>query len=158
VEAIAEIRDARLDERDALRELHRRSSLIWDADRAHLEAHPEVFGVAAEAIAEGRVRVAVAEEGALVGFSVIARVEPGVCDLDDLFVDPDLMGRRIGAALVEDVAARAREAGDRELAVTANPDAIGFYERVGFARGESVPTQFRPGMRMRRALIAAPRS
>ena len=73
-------------------------------------------------------------------------------------VDPDLMGRRIGAALVEDVAARARQAGVCELAVTANPDAIGFYERVGFARGESVPTQFRPGMRMRRALIAAPRS
>jgi N-acetylglutamate synthase-like GNAT family acetyltransferase len=112
--------------------------------------------VEAEAIAEGRARVAVGRQGTLLGFSVIAPVEPGVCELDDLFVDPDLMGRRMGAALVEDVAARAREAGDRELAVTANPDAIGFYERVGFARGESVPTQFRPGMRLRRALIAAP--
>jgi ribosomal protein S18 acetylase RimI-like enzyme len=148
------IRNARPMERDALRELHRSSSLIWESDRANLEAHPELFGVAAEAIAEGRTRVAVDSDGILLGFSVIARVEPGVCELHDLFVDPDAMGRHIGRALVEDVAARAAAAGDRELAVTANPDAIGFYERVGFTRGESVPTRFRPGLRMRRALLA----
>jgi N-acetylglutamate synthase-like GNAT family acetyltransferase len=151
---VMEIRDARPEERDALRELHRRASLIWDADRPHLEAHPELFGVAAEAIAEGRTRVAVDADGSLLGFSGIARLEPGVCELDDLFVSPDVMRQGIGAALVEDVAARATAAGDRELAVIASPDAIGFYERVGFARGESVPTRFRPGVRMRRALTA----
>src|SRR5262249_29905746 len=131
-----EIRCARLDERDALRALHRRSSLVWDADRPQLEAHPELFGVPVEAVTEGRARVAIGPDGALLGFSVIARVEPGVCELEDLFVDPDAMTRGIGSALVEDVASRAAAAGDRELAVTANPDAVGFYERVGFSGGE----------------------
>jgi GNAT superfamily N-acetyltransferase len=152
--AIFEIRDAGHDDRDAVRELHRRSSLVWDADRASLEAHPELFGVSIEAIDEGRARVALAPDGTLVGFSVIAHVEPGVCELDDLFVDPEVMTQGIGSALVADVATRALAAGDRVIVVTANPDAIGFYERVGFARGASVPTQFRPGMRMRRALAS----
>jgi N-acetylglutamate synthase-like GNAT family acetyltransferase len=156
--AIFEIRDAGHDDRDAVRELHRRSSLVWDADRANMEAHPELFGVSIEAIDEGRARVALAPDGTLLGFSVIAHVEPGVCELDDLFVDPDVMTQGIGSALVADVATRAVAAGDSEIAVTANPDAIGFYERVGFARGESVPTQFRQGMRMRRALASPPAS
>jgi GNAT superfamily N-acetyltransferase len=152
VEPVVEIRDARPDERDVLRDLHRRSSLIWAADRPHLEAHPEVFGVAAEAIAEGRARVAVGSWGRLLGFSVTASREPGIRELDDLFVDPGAMRGGIGTALVEDVVAQAAAHGDREIAVTANPDAVGFYERVGFIAGEPVPTRFRPGLRMRRAL------
>jgi hypothetical protein len=86
VESTAEIRDARPDERKMLRDLHRRSSPVWEADRG------------------------------------------------------------------EDVVARAVAAGDCEIAVTADPDALGFYERVGFVSGESVPTRFRPGVRMRRTL------
>jgi GNAT superfamily N-acetyltransferase len=152
MEPTTEMRDARPDERDALRDLHRRSSLVWDADRPHLMAHPEVFGVAGEAIAEGRVRVAVDAGEALLGFSVIGRVRAGVCELDDLFVDPDAMRRGIGRALVEDVVVRAASGGAREIAVTANPDAVGFYERVGFVRGDMVPTRFRPGIRMRRTV------
>ena len=29
----------------ALRDLHRRSSYIWEEDRAQLDAHPDLFGV-----------------------------------------------------------------------------------------------------------------
>jgi GNAT superfamily N-acetyltransferase len=152
VESTAEIRDARPDEREMLRDLHRRSSLVWEADRPHLEAHPELFGVAAQVIAERRARVAVGVAGELLGFSVISHHDPGVCELDDLFVAPEAMRCGVGAALVEDVVARAVAAGDCEIAITANPDAIGFYERVGFVSGQSVPTRFRPGVRMRRAL------
>jgi N-acetylglutamate synthase-like GNAT family acetyltransferase len=150
MEAPARIRDARLEEREALRELHRSSSLVWEADRANLEARPELFGVAEEAIAEGRIRVATGGDGELLGFSGIAREEPGVCEIEDLFVAPEAMGRRVGRALIEDLVAGAAAAGDREIAVTANPDAVGFYERLGFVGGESVPTRFRPGLRMAR--------
>lgn len=153
MDSIAEIRDARRDEREMLRDLHQRSSLVWETDRPHLQAHPELFGIAAQVIAERRARVAVGVAGGLLGFSVISRLEPGVCELDDLFVAPEAMRCGVGTALVEDVVARAVAAGDCEIAVTANPDALGFYERVGFISGESVPTRFRPGVRMRRALV-----
>lgn len=50
-----DIRGAQLHERPALTDLHRRSSYVWEEDRAHLDAHPDALGVAAEAIDEGRV-------------------------------------------------------------------------------------------------------
>jgi hypothetical protein len=39
--------------------VHRRSSYVWEEDRANLEAHPDALGVASEAIADDRGRVAV---------------------------------------------------------------------------------------------------
>ena len=37
----------------------------------------------------------------------------------------------------------------REIGVTAEPRAAAFYERLGFTRGEEVPTRFGPAVRMR---------
>ena len=52
-------------------------------------------------------------------------------ELDDLFVEPDSMGLGIGRLLVDDVASRAADAGADHVAVIANPNALGFYERSG---------------------------
>jgi hypothetical protein len=83
---IAEIRCAEPLERSALGELHRRSSWVWEEDRAVLEAHPDALGVARDAIAQRRVRVALARAGAA---GVLGRGGRGVCELDDLFVDSE---------------------------------------------------------------------
>ena len=85
---ITQIRTATAAEREALSELHRRSSYVWEGDRADLDAHPDALGVAAEAIAAGRVRVAVGTAGALIGFSVVANGPDGVCELDDCSASP----------------------------------------------------------------------
>lgn len=149
---VSSIRDATPDEREALGELHRRSAMVWEEDREKLEAHPEVFGVSSAAIAAGRVRVAVGGDGKALGFSVVADVGEGVCELDDLFVEPAALGEGIGTALVEDAVARHRAAGFREMAVTAAARTFGFYESVGFAVGEPVRTRFGPAARLRRSL------
>jgi GNAT superfamily N-acetyltransferase len=112
--------------------------------------------VAAEAIADGRVRVAVGHGGELLGFSVVADAPAGVCVLDDLFVEPDLMRQGIGRALVEDAAARALLAGWREMTVVADPRNFAFYESVGFVVGEPVATRFGPAVQLRRALRPSP--
>ena len=150
--SVREIRIAKPGERVALGELHRRSSYVWEEDRANLEAHPDALGVAHEAIAGGRVRVAVGQAGELLGFSVVADATAGVCELEDLFVDPDVMRQGIGRALVEDVAARATATGYREMTVVAHPRNFGFYASVGFVPGEQVNTRFGPAARLRRRL------
>jgi len=150
--AVAAIRFATPGEREALGDLHRRSSLVWEEDRANLEAHPEVFGIPAEATSGQRVRVAVDEEGAVLGFSVVADAGEGVCELEDLFVEPAIMRGGVGTALVEDVATRHAAAGFREIVVTAAPRTFGFYESVGFTVGEPVATRFGPAARLRRRL------
>ncbi|HXR29116.1 MAG TPA: GNAT family N-acetyltransferase [Solirubrobacteraceae bacterium] len=145
-------RDARPNEREALGELHRRSSWVWEEDRPMLSAHPDALGVAPEAIAERRVRVAVDARGRLLGFAVVASVEPQACELDDLFVEPDMMRRGIGRALVADAAASALASGLRWMRVVAHPRNFPFYESVGFTPGEPATTRFGPAARMSRRL------
>lgn len=142
------IRDARPDEALALEALHRRSSNVWDEDRAHLAAHPDAIEPPHQAIQEQRVRVAVDVDGRPLGFSVVLPVEDGGCELDDLFVEPDAMGLGIGRLLVGDAAARGRAMGAERLHVTANPRAVGFYERLGFRVSGATRTRFAPAPRM----------
>jgi GNAT superfamily N-acetyltransferase len=149
---IAEIRCAGAHERAALDDLHRRSSFVWAGDRANLEAHPDALGVAPEAIAERRVRVAVGAREEMLGFSVVAVSDSSVCELDDLFVDPDVMRRGVGRALVEDAASSAVAFGLRSMTVVADPRNFPFYESVGFQPGEAAATRFGPAVRMQRGL------
>lgn len=142
-------RDARADEAPALEALQRRSSDVWEEYRADLAAHPDAIEVPADAIEDGRVRVAQDADGTVVGFSVVVAGADGALELDGLFVEPSAMRGGIGRALVDDAAARARRDGVQRLEVVANPRAVAFYERVGFRRGADVPTRFGPAVAMR---------
>jgi GNAT superfamily N-acetyltransferase len=97
------------------------------------------------------VRVAVGDDHAPVGFSVVIPGDGTVHELDGLFVEPHHMYGGIGRALIEDAAARATDAGAACLEVTAGP-AQGFYEKVGFRLVGVTETRFGPAVRMRREL------
>jgi ribosomal protein S18 acetylase RimI-like enzyme len=142
------IRDARADEALALEALQRRSSDVWEEYREALAAHPDAITPPHEAIAEGRVRVAVDGSDRPLGFSVVLPVENGRCELDDLFVEPEQMRAGIGRMLVDDLAVRARAAGASHVDVIANPNALGFYERLGFEVTGEASTQFGDAPRM----------
>lgn len=151
------IRDARPDEALALESLQRRSSNVWDEYRAQLAAHPDAIVPPHRAIAEGRVRVAVDAAGRRLGFSVVLPVEDGRCELDDLFVEPGAMRGGVGRLLVRDVAARAAAAGARVVDVVANPNAVGFYARLGFEITGRTSTRFGRAPRMTLDLPTVPR-
>ena len=69
-------------------------------------------------------------EGAPVGWaSLITRGE--VAWLEDLWIDPPWIGRGVGRLLFEHIAGRARELGASRLEWEAEPNAHGFYERMG---------------------------
>jgi GNAT superfamily N-acetyltransferase len=153
---VSTIRDAQRPDQAALSDLHRRSSWIWVEDRPALEAHPDALGVALGSIVEGRVRIAVGSAGELLGFSIVID-RTGVCELDDLFVEPRAMRRGVGSALVEDAATRASARGCRRMSVIAHPRTFPFYESVGFVARESAPTRFGPAVRMWRVLQRADR-
>jgi GNAT superfamily N-acetyltransferase len=129
-----------------LRAVFRRASLSNAGDAAAMTAHPDVLIWPADALDAGRVRVATAE-GVLVGFASARRVDD-TFELDDLFVDPDWMGRGIGRRLVLDAAGLARAVGVDRIDVDANPHALDFYRRVGFERDGEVKTQFGTAIRM----------
>jgi GNAT superfamily N-acetyltransferase len=62
-----------------------------------------------------------------------ASLVPGgeVCVLEDLWVDPPAMGRGLGTRLFRRALERARELGATRLEWEAEPNAVGFYEKMG---------------------------
>lgn len=137
------IRTARPDERNALEDVQRRASLMWDEYRPFLLANPEAIALPLAQVQEGWVRVA-EEAGRILGFSALVTRGRGF-DLDGLFVEPEHWGRGVGRALVRDAIARA---GGAVLTVLANPRAEGFYLRQGFAVTGREQTLFGPANRM----------
>ena len=145
---LVKIRDARPDEAFELESLQRRASDVWEEDREALAASPDAIAPPQQAIAEGRVRVALDVSGRILGFSVVLPVENGRCELDDLFVEPDRMRQGIGRLLVDDLVARAAAEGATQVDVIANPNALGFYARLGFEVTGRASTQFGDAPRM----------
>jgi GNAT superfamily N-acetyltransferase len=148
---VIRLRGAAAEEAEALERLQRRSSDVWEAYREQLAAHPDAIELPQSFIDRGWVRVAVADDGTPIGFSVVIPTDNQVHELDGLFVEPGHMHSGVGRALVQDAAARAARAGADRLEVTAGP-AQGFYEKVGFELVGATETRFGPAVRMRHRL------
>jgi GNAT superfamily N-acetyltransferase len=72
-------------------------------------------------------------DGEIVAWAAVLPPADGVCELDDLWVEPGSIGSGIGTALFDHAVARARSLGGRTLRWEADPNAVGFYERMGAA-------------------------
>lgn len=142
------IRSAAGTERSALEELQFRASVHSTRYAEVLRAHPDAIEIPSWQFEDGLVRVAQGGD-VVVGFAVLLAPADGACELDAIFVEPHRMGTGIGRLLIEDAVARARRWGAPRIEVVANPDAVRFYERVGFTGNDAVSTRFGPGRRMR---------
>jgi GNAT superfamily N-acetyltransferase len=132
----------------AVREVFCRASLSNAGDRPALLANPEVLVWSGDSLVEGRTRVAVDEDGAVVGFATTLLID-GAVELEDLFVEPRRMRQGVARRLVDDVLSLARVLGVGSVLVTANPHALAFYEKVGFVPDGTAQTRFGPAPRMR---------
>jgi GNAT superfamily N-acetyltransferase len=150
------LRTAVADDLPVLRALFRRASLSNPGDAPALLAHPETLVLPDTEVLAGRSRVAVGDDGTVLGFATTLGDGP-VRELDDLFVEPHHQGRGIGARLVADAAVLARAGGAARIEVTANPHASRFYFSVGFQRDGEVATELGPGIRMHLDLTPAGR-
>jgi predicted N-acetyltransferase YhbS len=150
--ASVRIRTGRPDDAEALRELHRAASYVWEEDRDQLDAHPEVFGVRPQALAADQVRVAVLADGTPIGFATVRPASAQRCVLEDLFVEPTVMRTGVGRALVQDAVARAAADGHTTMSVVAAARTRGFYERLGFVVEGDAATQFGPALQLSQKL------
>ena len=143
------IRNAEITDMERLQGVFQRASLSNEQDRGLLVEHPEWLVLSSEGVEGGRTRVAVDDDGSVVGFATYL-VVAGVAELEDLFVDPPWMRRGIASALVADVALLLNERDFDTLEVTANPHALSFYRQAGFVEIGTVDTQGYPVPRMGR--------
>ena len=119
-----------------LQALYRRSSSHWPDTRELVAEHPEWIEPTTDQVDRGWVTL-VEEGGRILGFSTVTAER----ELEALFVEPDAMGRGLGRTLVE--------AAGAPLDVTANLNAVPFYEAVGFVEVGPVETLFGEARRMR---------
>jgi GNAT superfamily N-acetyltransferase len=142
------VRDAAAHDEPVLARIFREASLSNADDRDALLAHPETLSLSADVLARGRTRVATVADGTVVGFATTRPTDPGVLELDDLFVDPGAMRTGVARHLILRIATEAQGEGVARIDVTANPHARGFYDAVGFVLGPRVDTEFGPAQRM----------
>ena len=136
---------------EVLRDLYRRASLGNERDRANLLAAPETLHWVGDSISERRTRVAVDDDGRILGFATVLDIDGGQ-ELQDLFVDPDARRRGVATQLVQELADEAARVGVPRMEVTGNLHAAEFYASAGFLRVGEEQTLFGPAPRLRREL------
>jgi GNAT superfamily N-acetyltransferase len=124
------VRQGREQDFGRLREIAVDAKAHWGYDRARVEEWAVGGDFEPESLRARLVFVAEAAGGEPVGWaSLIPRAEVGW--LEDLWVEPAWIGRGVGRLLFEHVAEQARGLGARRLEWEAEPNATGFYERMG---------------------------
>ena len=125
----------------ALSELAMRSKAYWGYDAEFLEACRDELTFTATDVP----RIVVAESaGTLVGmYTVDGRPPHGV--LGNLWVDPSAIGSGIGRHLWTHAISSARTRGFAHLMIDADPNAEGFYLRMGAERIGESPSGSIPG-------------
>lgn len=140
---IGESRRARPQEAGALSALALRSKAHWGYDAGFMEACRRELTLTPEFIEHDHVYV-LESGGCLIGFYTLTKWNADI-ELGHFFVDPPAIGRGAGRRLWEDAVDRAVELGYTRLIIQSDPNAEGFYRKLGAERIGEVPSQVRPG-------------
>ena len=120
------MRTARAADYERVRELTFESKAHWGYDRDLVRRWAD------DLIFEREGERWVAElDGGIVAWAALAPPADGVVVLDHLWVDPAWMRRGVGSRLFRLAADRARELGAKRMEWSSEPNALGFYERMG---------------------------
>ena len=144
------LRPPRPDECAALTDLCLRSKAHWGYDAAFIEACRAELTVRPDDLATDRYQVA-ERDGVVVGVAALSADGHRGC-VERMFVAPAAMGKGIGRALMDWLIAEARALGLSVIDIDADPEAVGFYERLGARRVGEAPSGSIPG-RMLPALV-----
>ena len=146
------LRRARPDEASTLTELALAAKGFWGYDQAFIESCRAELTISPDDVL--RRRYVVAElDGLVVGFYSVDG-EPPVGELSNMWVRPSEIGSGLGRVMWQDAMAAAAAAGFEHLKIGADPNAEGFYrkmgaEPIGETPSESIPGRTLPLMRVK---------
>ena len=132
-----EIIRAKPQDADALTEIAHAAKRHWGYPESWIEAWRDILTMRPEFIAANLAYSAV-EDGGVVGFYVLTREDDGI-HLDHLWIVPTAIRRGLGRALFEHAVEKAKQLNFESIKIEADPNAEGFYRRMGAKRvGTSV--------------------
>lgn len=131
--------DAAPEDVDELTEVAHAAKRHWGYPEEWIALWSDELTVRRRYLVQHRVRVV--RDAGILGWCATSRDEKGIGWLDACWVRPASAGRGIGRLLVEDAVRIAGNLGASALQVIADPNAVGFYEKLGFIRiGEEPST------------------
>jgi N-acetylglutamate synthase-like GNAT family acetyltransferase len=127
-----QIRRASPDEADTLTSIAHAAKRHWNYPEQWIEQWRADLTITPGFIANNEVYVAVVG-GDITGCCALV-VGDSLAELEHMWIDMRQMGNGVGRALFEHTKQRAQELGLTELELSADPNAEGFYERMGAKR------------------------
>ena len=124
-----EIQRATPDQAKVLTEIAFAAKRHWGYPERWIQLWSPILTVSPEFIEQHDTFGALKDEKA-VGFYAIA-VEDKRVSLEHLWILPEYMGKGIGAKLFRHALSRCKEVGAHTLEIESDPNARGFYERMG---------------------------
>lgn len=129
-----------------------RSKAFWGYGDQFMDACRSALTVTEEKISKRHVYV-MTDGPNIVGFYCLS-ADGGTGVLEDMFLNPPYIGKGWGRVLWDGVMAQAKALGLREFTIDADPNAEGFYlkmgaERVGEAESTAIPGRKLPKMRIK---------
>lgn len=117
---------------DALTEIAHAAKRHWGYPERWIESWRDMLTMRPEFVA-ANVTYCAMEEDRVVGFYLLTNESDGL-HLNHLWIVPDAMGRGIGRALFEHAIEQTRKLGHRTITIESDPNAEGFYMRMGARR------------------------
>lgn len=143
------IRPAARSDVEILTDLALRSKASHGYDAAFMERCREELAIAEQTLSERDVWLAEAQ-GVIVGFFALEPPVDGVCEVNPIFVEPRLQQAGVGRTLWRKLEERAHCAGARRIGLDSDPNAIGFYEKMGLKVTGWSPSGSIPGRKLPR--------
>ncbi|MEL7368219.1 MAG: GNAT family N-acetyltransferase [Myxococcota bacterium] len=137
------------DELPALTDLCIRSKAHWGYNSAFLAQCRAELTLTSDELKKTKVAVAEDDLGRILGVAQVIQ-EGADAWVEKLFIDPEHMGEGAGRFLYGWCVRTARDVGAGRLIIEADPDAVGFYARMGAVRQGDVPSGSIPGRRLPR--------
>lgn len=128
----------------ALTGIAHRAKAHWGYDATFLAACQDGLTVSSATLSRGETWLAERKNGTPLGFFDL-RLRGRRAEIVSLFVEPGAHRAGLGRILWSKAEERARALGAAMIAVDSDPNAVGFYERMGLALAGHVPSATLPG-------------
>jgi N-acetylglutamate synthase-like GNAT family acetyltransferase len=132
-----EIRRARPEESETLSQIAHAAKRHWHYPESWIEDWKADLTITPDFIANHEVFVAIIDES-ITGCCALV-VTDALAEIEHMWIKPEHMGSGVGRALFEHARDRATELQVTVLELSADPNAEGFYERMGAKRIGDVP-------------------